>query len=65
MIYSVLRSRNGNQSIKKFDGQILGAEYMIVMLVNFKTNDKYCFVHVLFCFVYFSLIFALTTYSLK
>jgi hypothetical protein len=38
---------------------------MIVMLMNFETNYKYCFVHVFFHFVYFAVIFVLTTYSLK
>jgi hypothetical protein len=38
---------------------------MIVMLMNFETNYKYCFVHVFFRFVYFAVIFVLITYSLK
>jgi hypothetical protein len=36
-----------------------------MMLMNFETNYKYYFVHVCFNFIYFPLIFVLTTYSLK
>jgi hypothetical protein len=65
MIYKLLRSGNINQSRKKFDGRVLELEYKTMMLMNFETKYKYYFCSYILNFVYFSLIFVLTTYSLK